>query len=103
MKPLIEIDIVARHSLGGETPLELCPYSCAVEAHRAPNGYDRLFECVNNEACDVFLDDLWNRSATIGDYRGAAGHCFDHDQAKWLRPFDGKQQGSGASQETCLV
>jgi hypothetical protein len=99
MKPLIDIDIIARHSLGGEAPLKLCPYSCAVEPHRALHGHDRLVDCVNNETCDVFLDDLWNRSATIGDYRGAADHCFDHDQAKRLRPIEGKQRGSGASQK----
>ena len=63
---------------------------------------DSFFDALNHESGYTFVDDFRNRTAAKCDYRGSAGHGFNHDQAEWLRPVDGKQQAAALPKNSVL-
>src|SRR3954447_17138751 len=96
---LVTADIVFGHSPDGETPLEFRADPVAVEFADALYCFNRLRLIVHNETGDPVLDYLGNGTAPERYHRRPARHCLDHDQAKWLRPINRKQQRCRISQK----
>jgi hypothetical protein len=70
---------------------------CGVERSR------HLTVVVDDQSCDVVLDDLRDGAAAGGNHRRAARHRLDHDEAEWLLPADREERGAGALQQLDLL
>src|ERR1700733_10295437 len=69
-----------------EAALEGFPNLGAVECRKPPNGIDGLGHVLDEVAGHAIVDDFRRRTAPESDHGSAAGHGFNHDQPKGLRP-----------------
>ena len=91
------------HSSRGEAlqkPLVACP---AIDRRNSFHGLHGFFDVFDDESGHAFVNNFCNRSAAKSDDGRATGHGLNHDQAEWLRPVDGKQQGSRIAQKISLI
>ena len=94
--------ILLTHSPRGEAlqkPLMAC---LAIDRRNSFHGLHGFFDAFDDESGHSFVNNFRNRSAAKSDDWRATGHGLDHDQAEWLRPVDGKQQGSGIAKKISL-
>src|SRR5580700_4933001 len=99
----IDPNVIICHAARREALLEPASHPAAIQCshlHRSDTG---LIDIVDDHAVDTLVDHLRDRAGTIGEYRGSARHCLNHDEAERLRPANGKQQCSGVPKERPLL
>ena len=62
-----------------------------------------LVHGAHDEAALAVLHDLFHRAARESNHGCAAGHAFDHHQAKRFRPINGEEEPVGVGQEFVLI
>src|SRR6185437_11897523 len=78
--------VVFRHPSRGESLLEASTDHFDRKTTKSVDRVDRASLVLDNIACEAVLDDFRDRSVAPCNDRRAAGHRFDHDQAKRFRP-----------------
>ena len=92
----VDRHVVIGHAQVGEALFEAFADAGAVDGVDFAGGFDGAGHVVDDEAGEAVLDDFGDRAAAECDDRGAAGHGFDHDEAKawrgvaWLRAVCGR-------------
>src|SRR6516164_2361959 len=78
----IDTQIILRHAPRGEAFLKATSDFLAGQMSEPVNCADRAADVLYNEAGYAVVDHFRRRTAIECDYRRAAGHRFDHDQAE---------------------
>ena len=95
-------NVVFGHAFSREALLKPRAHAGAINLIEFRNSLYGFGFTLNDEAGCAILDHLRNRAGCKCDDRRAAGHGFDHHQAKRLRPLNRKQQSRRASQKVLL-
>src|SRR5579872_3245566 len=96
---VVDREILLRHPRQTELLLKTLAALCSVNGIKFFYGLGSALHVVRQKSVDSILDDLWYRAKRKSDNGSSTSHCLDHNDAKWLRPIDGKQQGCGITQK----
>ena len=99
----IDFEIVVRHASGRKAFLETSPHRAPIKSDHLGRRADCLVHSGHNPPRETIIDDFWNRAATKSKNWRSARHRFDHEESKWFRPIDWKEQCERLSEEFCFV
>jgi hypothetical protein len=85
-------NILLRHPLGSKSLFEMGPHPAVVKFTKAIDGFDSFGFSLYDKASDTVIDNFRDRAGPVCDNGRTAGHCFDHDQTKGLRPVNRNQE-----------
>jgi hypothetical protein len=100
---MIDSNVIICHAARREALLEPALDPEAIQCTYLRQTDTSLIDIVDDHARDTLVDHLRDRAGTIGEYRGSARHCLNHEEAERLRPANGKQQCSGVPKERPLL
>src|SRR5215831_19073231 len=86
---LIHSNIVCCHAGSGEALFKSLTHTRAVKRRHSAERLYRVGDGLNDMAGNAFIDDLAHRALVEGNNGGAAGHRFNDDEPKRLRPVNG--------------
>src|SRR5512134_710524 len=96
-------DVLARHALRREVPLEPLPATPSVDVRKAMHGRDGSRQVVDDEPRHALGHDLRYRTAAVSDHGRAARQRLDHHEAERLRPVDREKHSERAAEKRPLL